>query len=445
MQIGFVFLFCCLPPLWAQSSLSLKEAVGLALRQNAAIRAAGAGVRAAESRIAAARSGALPKVAWSESYLRGNNPVYVFSSLLTQHQFGMDNFQIGSLNRPDALNNFQSQVTVDQLLYDAGRTRNAVCAAEIGQRISGEDERRARMEVILGVVRAYYAAVLGAENLKAAREAFRSADADLRRAETVRAVGMSTDADVLSVRVHLAGVQERQIRAAADLDVAHAALNDALGSPLDETHTLTTPLTAADPPEASIEELERKAGVERPEARQAKLGMSLAETQVAAARSSLLPEVMLHMAFEADRQRFITRGGANWLASVGLRWNIFNGFADKARISEAGDMARRAAADQTKTESAIRLQVRRAWAGLRAAEQRIEVAKAAVDMAAESLRITQNRYQAGMSNITDLLRNETALLDTKTRYLAAVYDQRMAAVMVDFAAGALKPESEVLN
>ena len=99
-------------------------------------------------------------------------------------------------------------------------------------------------------------------------------------------------------------------------------------------------------------------GVERPEARQAKLGVNLAGTQVAAARSSLLPEVELHTAFEADRQRFITRGGANWLASIGVRWNLFNGFADKSRISEAGYLAWRAAADQTKTESALRLQVR---------------------------------------------------------------------------------------
>ena len=44
-------------------------------------------------------------------------------------------------------------------------------------------------------------------------------------------------------------------------------------------------------------------------------------------------------------------------------------------------------------------------------QQRIEVAKAAVAEAEESLRITQNRYEAGMSNVTDLLRTETAVLE----------------------------------
>ena len=61
------------------------------------------------------------------------------------------------------------------------------------------------MQVISGVVRAYYGAVLAAESLKTAEQALRSAEADLKRAESVRAAGMSTDVDVLSIRVHLAG------------------------------------------------------------------------------------------------------------------------------------------------------------------------------------------------------------------------------------------------
>ena len=175
------------------------------------------------------------------------------------------------------------------------------------------------------------------------------------------------------------------------------------------------------------------------------LAAQLAQTQVDSARSALLPQVSFHAAFEADRQRFIDRGGANWLASVGLRWNLFNGLADKARIAESGHWLERAHADEQRMDSAVRLEVRRAWAGLRAAQQRIEVAKAAVAEAEESLRITQNRYEAGMSNVTDLLRNETAVLESRTRYLAAVHDQRIAATMLELAAGRLSPDSEVLN
>jgi outer membrane protein TolC len=432
-------------PLWAQDSLTLREAVRLALDENKALAATSAATRAATARVDEARSGRMPKVNYAESFVRGNNPVFVFSSLLTQHQFGPENFNIGPLNRPDPINNFQSLLTVDQPLYDAGQTRNAVKSADLSRQITVEEQRRTGMQVIADVVRAYYGAVLAVESLNTAEQAVRSAEADLRRAESVRAAGMSTDVDVLSIRVHLAAVTEQRIKRAADLDVARSSLNDALGLPLDTHHALTTALNRLDLPELELAGLERGASTARPEARATHLGADLARTQADSARSALRPQVSLHAAFEADRQQFINQGGANWLASVGVKWNLFNGNGDKARIEESRHWMERAQADEQRVDSAVRLEVRRAWAALRAAEQRIEVAKASVAEADESLRITQNRYEAGMSNVTDLLRNESAVLESRTRYLAAVHDQRIAATMLELAAGRLSPDSEVLN
>jgi len=430
---------------WAQEPMSLKDAVHQALDRNKSVEASVAARKGAESRIAEARGGSLPKVNYSESWARSDNPVFVFSSLLTQHQFGEQNFQIGSLNRPDFLNNFQSQVTADQPLYDAGQTKHAVRSAELTKDMTSEDGRRTQMEVIAGVIRAYYDALLGAEQLNVTSQAMRSAQADLERAQAVRSAGMSTDVDVLSIRVHLASVREQRIRRAADLDVARAAVNDALGLPLDTAHSLTTALAPLQLPDVILAEYEKNALSERPEARQVNLATSLAENQVATARSSLLPQVGVHASFEADRQRFYDRGGANWLVSIGLRWNLFNGFSDKARIEESRSALRRSEAEQERAGSAIRLQVRRAYADLRAADQRIEVAKASVAEAEESLRITQNRYETGLSNVTDLLRTETAVLEARTRHLAAIHDQRVAAAMLELAAGTLTADSEVLN
>jgi outer membrane protein len=429
----------------AQDPMSLKNAVRLALDKNKSVEASVAARKAAESRIVEARGGFLPKVNYSESWTRSDNPVFVFGSLLTQHQFGEPNFQVGLLNRPDFLNNFQSQVTADQTLYDAGQTKQAVRSAELTKDITSEQGRRTRLDVIASVIRSYYDALLGAEQLNATSQAMRSAQADLDRAQAVRSAGMSTDVDVLSIRVHLAGVHEQQIRRAADLDVARAALNDALGLPLDTVHTLTSAMTPLKLPEGVLADYERKALSERPEARQVKLATSLAENRMATAHSSLLPQVGVHAAFEADRQRFYYRGGANWLASIGVRWNLFNGFSDKARIEESKFALRRSEAEQERAASAIRLQVRRAYADLGAADQRIEVTKASVAEAEESLRITQNRYESGMSNVTDLLRTETAVLEARTRHLAAIHDQRIAAAMLELAAGTLSADSEVLN
>lgn len=439
----FAILACA--SLSAQQPLSLKEAVRLALIRNQSVAAADATGQEAASRVSEARSGYLPKLDYSESWARSDNPVFVFSSLLTQHQFSAENFQLVPLNRPDFLNNFASRITADQPLYDAGKTRRAVRSGQLNQEITKEDARRVRMEVIAAVLRSYCDALLGAEQVRVSEQAVRSAQADLDRAEAHRAAGMTTDADVLSIRVHLAGVREQQIERAADLEVARAALNDAIGLPLRDLHELTTSLTPVSLSGLTADQYESDGLTDRPEARQVKLATRLAGNQVADARSNYLPAVGLHAAFEADRQDFYDKGGANWLASIELRWNLFNGLGDKSRIDAGKSALRRAQADEHRTDSAIRLQVMRAWTDLKAAEQRIAVAGAAVAQAEESLRITQNRYDAGLTTVTDLLRTETAVMEARTHRLAAIHDQRVAAGMLELAAGSLNPDSEVLN
>src|SRR4051812_40979620 len=103
---------------FGQRALSLPDAVAAALAGHPSLAAASARVRGAEARVDEARGGWLPHLNYQESWQRSNNPVFVFGSLLTQHQFSEANFAIGPLNRPDALNNFQSLVTATQTVYD---------------------------------------------------------------------------------------------------------------------------------------------------------------------------------------------------------------------------------------------------------------------------------------------------------------------------------------
>jgi outer membrane protein TolC len=432
-------------PLWAQDPLSLRDAVRRALAGHPSLEAAAAQVKAAETRREQAQSGRLPKLSYSESWQRSDNPVFVFSSLLTQHQFSEQNFAIGPLNRPDAVNNFQSQLVLDQAIWDAGMTKKQVRSAELGQQLTSEDERRARMTVIAGVVRAYNGVVLGQEGLGVAREAVRSAQADLERAENLRAAGMATDADLLAIRVHLAGVREQEIRRGYDVQIAQAALNEALGLPLDTTHQLTTPLVAVPAADAALASQEESARQSRPEARQVRLAGSLAQTQAEMARASRLPQVSFRVSFEADRQRFVTRGGANWFAGAFLRWTLFDGFADKARVAEANQAILRARAQEKQVNAAVSLDARRAYLDLKSSQERIQVAEASVAEALENLRIVKNRYENGLSTVTELLRSETALADARIRRLAAVHDQRLASAALELAAGTLSPDSSVLN
>jgi outer membrane protein TolC len=227
--------------------------------------------------------------------------------------------------------------------------------------------------------------------------------------------------------------------------VARSALNEALGLPLDSPHDLITDLEPIPHTAAAVADIERQALQSRPELKQTRLARDIAAAQHGSARASLYPQVGVRAAFEGDRQEFIRLGGANWLVAATLRWNIFNGGADRARIAEASHTLNAAEAQQSRAEAGVRLEVRRAWSLLNAAGERVRVAAAAVDMAQESLRITKNRYEAGMTTVTELLRSETALADARTRRIAAVYEQRLAAAALELAAGTLGANSEVLR
>jgi outer membrane protein TolC len=383
---------------------------------------------------------------FSESLQRGNNPVFVFSSLLTQHQFSDANFAIGSLNRPDAMNNYQSQLTIDQVIFDGGQTGRSVEAARFTHQMAAEDTHRSHSDIILNVVRGYFGVTLAEKNLEVARQSVDSARADLGRAASIYQSGRSTQADVLAVRVHLAAMEEQQIRTSNDLGVARAALNDALGVSLDRRFELTTPLeSSADAPEDTFEEYRRLAAENRPEMRQAELAQRLARTQQQIAGATYWPQVAFQGDIEVDKQNFLSKGGANWFTAVTLRWNLWNGGETKARVEQARFAEFRAEALRKRADSAIHLEVLKAYLALRAAAQRVEVASAAAAEAEEAHRIIQNRHQAGLITVTELLRSETALAAARTQRLAAAYDHRIAAAVLEHAAGTLAADSALVN
>jgi len=442
----FTILALVAPPLLAQETLTLRQAVDMALRSNPLAAASDAGEKEAEARVRQAHSGYLPRVQFSESLQRGNNPVFVFSSLLTQHQFSDGNFALGTLNRPDAMNNHQSQLTVEQVLFDARQTSRTVEAARFTRQLAGEDTRRSRSDIILNVLRAYFGVTLAEKNLAVARQSIDSARADLERAESIYQSGRSTQADVLALRVHLAAVQEQQIRASNALAVARAALDDALGVDLDRAFELTTPLeSTGGAPEGSLEEYRRLAAGNRPEMRQAEVAERLARTQQQIASATYWPQIAFQGTVEADRQNLLSKGGANWFTALTLRWNLWNGGATKARVEEARFAESRAGALRKRVGSAIHLEVLEAYLALRAAAQRVEVASAAAAEAEEANRIIQNRHQAGLITVTELLRSETALAAARTQYVAAVYDHRIAGAALEHAAGTLTADSALVN
>src|SRR5688572_783251 len=95
-------------PAAAQTPLTLGDAIARARAQNPDAGGTAEAERAAAMQVTQARAGYLPRVDAVESWQRGNQPVFVFGSLLAQRRFTAADFALPALNHPDALDNFRA-------------------------------------------------------------------------------------------------------------------------------------------------------------------------------------------------------------------------------------------------------------------------------------------------------------------------------------------------
>jgi outer membrane protein len=405
----------------AQERLPLARAVELVVARNASLQAGRASVDEAAARIPQAKSALLPRVEILESAERGTQPVFAFGSLLSQRRFTEADFDIGRLNHPRDLGHHRTALIVEQLLFDGGAARASVRAAATAERAAGAGVTRSEQDLALATVVAYASVGKAAAERNAARAAVAAAADDRRRASDRRDLGLATDADALAASVQHAAMLERQIGADAAHRLAVAELNALMGAPLDQDVVVEDLGVLSPPLAADVGRLDIEAAAARIEPKQAELAEDLARLRASTARSALLPRVVARGAYELAGPNPIDRA-SSWLVGGYLRWTISAGGAELASLREARATVARAGFERDAVEQDVRLGVRRATVVLDAAVAREAVARASVDQAAESQRIVRDRYEAGLTSVTDLLRAAEAVETTSARHLASRYD-----------------------
>ena len=229
-----ILLVLSATPLAAQEPLTLSAAVARALENNPDLAVDAPGQQAARLEFKAARAGYLPRLDFEQSYLAGNNPVFVFGTLLTQQKFAADNFALPALNSPDAIDNLQTRATVQQTIWDFGRTSERRDQARLGVEIADQSHEDHKRQVLLAVFDSYHAASLAQSALETARAALRSAEAIESQAKARVESGLAVEADLLRSRTYLSAAKQQEIQAQGQLESAWAQLNRLMGNPLDQ-------------------------------------------------------------------------------------------------------------------------------------------------------------------------------------------------------------------
>jgi outer membrane protein len=416
--------------------LTLSQAVESALRTNPSMKVTAAGRQLADAQLQEARTGRWPSLQANETFTRSNNPVFVFGTLLEQGRFGPENFAIDSLNHPDAVNNFRSALTLRLPLFDQRQTETRTAQARIAQQEADQQTELAAQQLRFAVIRTFYGLLLAQARLEVSDEAVKTAEADVKRARDTFESGLVVQSDLLAAEVQLSEFRQQQIQAKGDLVTAMAAFNTAIGLPVERPQQPQGELVERSFPTETVEALSEQALRDRPDYQRAVLSTQASEVRSREARGEWLPRVDAFVTAGASG-RYVAGGSGDYAAGASVTFNVFDA-GRKARIDQSRAAESIATAQQEQLANQIRFEVMRAYQQYVSARERMAVVAQVTAQATETLRMVQDRYHAGLTTITELLRAQTALVRARSDVLAARYDQYVGYASVLLAAGRLK-------
>jgi outer membrane protein TolC len=416
--------------------------VEAALKENLALRQRGASVEEAEARLTQAKAGFLPTVAFearaTERYGAvldlGElvNPVYATLNQRFGTMFPTDVQVALPLKRETKL--IATQPLFAPALADRYRLR----------REETELERR-QWDVLAEHVRAevegtYY--MLGrALSLCGLLDETRALlDENLRVSTLLFSQEKVTEDAVFRAKAELADWEVMRAQAADGADNARRYLNFLAQKPLDAP--VPTPPAVPSSPALALDEgtaLGRAKG--RAELAAVATGQRVAGHALALAEDAYWPTLgaAAEYGFQGDRYDF------SWnkdylLVSLVLRFNLWNGFGDAARVSEARAARTRLGLAQEELQGQIALEVHRALRAAETARQTIEKVGARVDSTRASYDIVARRYAAGAAPPVELLDARTARTRAEMDQVIARYDYAVKLVELERVA-ALAPRA----
>lgn len=428
----------------AQEPLDLPQAVAIALEQNPARKMALADTRTARAQVALVRSEFLPQASFVESAAIGNDPVYAFGALLRQGRFTQRAFDVSRLNHPAPISDFASRIEGRWNLFDSFAKVYQLRRASLMEKAATRNLDRADQELIFRVIDSYYAVGVARKQAEVAEGLVKTAQAVLESSTARVEAGSAVESDALSARVNLANRQQELIRAQSRVQIALTEFETQLGltsirgpepASVLEERGLATP---------SLADAESSALKQRPELQALGLQVEAEQQSVKSAKAAYGPRLDVYGSWQSESASLLASGSTHWVAGAEMRVDLFSRGREARLAVEKSALARTEAARDLAANN-IRLDVRRAWFAHDASRQMLEVSRASVRQAEESLRMVRDRYESGLASITDLLRAEDADRTSRVDYWQSVYSYIVSHAALELAAGALNPESPVVK
>ncbi len=399
-------------------TLSLNDCLARAASGNRSLQARGFDGAISDQNITLAASGYFPRVDLQGGYTAQLAPQMI-------------RFNNNTLPTQDADYGFFS-LTFDQILYDFGRRDARFKQAALLREATADLYKGEEKELFLQVVTGYYGILRNRKLLLAGDDEVKRLEEHRRVAQNLLEQGVVTRNDLLQAEVRLAGSRQRRLSAANEVEKAWLLLNFLTG----DHPAFRAELEEIQPDVGDPLPLNEDAVTARPEYRAEVKSVEAGKSDVVENGKAFYPELFL-------------KGGAEYLenstvkeqtlfaATVGIRFNIFEGNATTARLRQA--VARRSRDEARLNDLTARFELELAVAGRDAAvaKERREVTELAIRQAEENVRINQDRYLEKVGTATDVIDAQTLLTQTRVDYYTALYDFQVAQARVKKARGEL--------
>ena len=322
---------------------------------------------------------------------------------------------------------------INYTLYDFGRREARRSSSRLNFDAVTFGLRNQEQEVSLQVVESYFGILETQRNINAATEELQAVEEHRRVAQALYDAGSVTRNDLLQAEVRLANARQQLLARRNQLENQYLMLGFLTGIPAAEHPQLAEPTPPVQPhtvPDRS------KATRQRPDLLALRKVVEMSEQGVRESQSAFYPELFSRLSLdylENNKLREQTIYGA----TVGIKINLFDGFASTATRSKSVAAQSRATEQLRLAEEQAQLEIDTSANDLQVAFERIAVTKESIRQGEENLRINQNRYKERVGTATEVLDAQTLLTQTRTEHYRALYDYQRAAARLRKATGDL--------
>ncbi len=417
-SLAAVVCLCMATHSWG-AQLTLADALSKRASASWTLKIATIDEQIAVDNVQANRSGYLPRVDIQTGYTAQQVP----QSMSTP---------FGTLATQDADYGFLS-LGITQTLYDFGRTDARYARAKASREATSIGYKYQEQNLFLQTVSSYFQILQGQKLLKAADEEIEQMTDHLRVAQVLFEEGVVTRNNLLQAEVQLARSKQRRLEVASRLDNAWLDLNNQIGDPPESRKELVedTRINLTD-----LDKPAQNAVAGRAEIQAQRKLLEAGELEIKETKTGYYPEIFAKAGLDY-LQNDKVKEQTIMAATIGLKVNLFDGYATTSRISQAVKNRSRTNERLHQMESDFALEYRTAVNDVKVAKERISVTDSAIKQGEENLRINKDRYQEQVGTATDVIDAQTLLTQIRTEHYQAVFDYEMAMARVKRARGEL--------